>query len=153
MVPLFFLILALATGLTLIPGEAAEAPPRPNVIFVLADDLGYGDLGCFGQQKIRTPQLDRMASEGMRLTSFYAGSTVCAPSRCVLMTGRHTGWARVRGNGWGPLLDEDVTVAEVMQRAGYQTAICGKWGLGEAGSTRVPNAQGFDFWVFSRICG
>lgn len=101
MVPLFFLILALATGLTLIPGEAAEAPPRPNVIFVLADDLGYGDLGCFGQQKIRTPQLDRMASEGMRLTSFYAGSTVCAPSRCVLMTGRHTGWARVRAMAGG----------------------------------------------------
>lgn len=128
-------------------GSMAEtAPARPNIIFVLADDLGYGELGCFGQEKIQTPYLDRMASEGMKLTSFYAGSTVCAPSRCVLMTGKHTGRARVRGNGWGPLEPEDVTVAEILKRADYRTALCGKWGIGEEGTTGVPNKQGFDFF-------
>ena len=103
----------------------------PNIVFVLADDLGYGDIGCFGQTKIKTPHLDQMAKEGLKLTNFYAGSTVCAPSRCVLMTGKHTGRARVRGNGWGPLEDDDVTVAEVLKQAGYRTALCGKWGIGE----------------------
>ena len=118
----------------------------PNIVFVLADDLGYGDLGCFGQTKIQTPHLDQMAKEGLKLTNFYAGSTVCAPSRCVLMTGKHTGRARVRGNGWGPLEDGDVTVAEVLKKAGYRTALCGKWGIGEEGTTGVPNKQGFDFF-------
>ena len=118
----------------------------PNIVFVLADDLGYGDIGCFGQTKIKTPHLDQMAKEGLKLTNFYAGSTVCAPSRCVLMTGKHTGRARVRGNGWGPLEDDDVTVAEVLKQAGYRTALCGKWGIGEEGTTGVPNKQGFDFF-------
>ena len=125
---------------------AGEPPPHPNIIFVLADDLGYGDLGCFGQQKIQTPHLDQMAAEGIKLTSFYAGSTVCAPSRCVLMTGKHTGRARVRSNGSGPLEPEDVTVAEILKDAGYRTALCGKWGLGEEGTTGLPNKQGFDFF-------
>lgn len=131
--------------LTFVPTMLAAAD-RPNVIFVLADDLGYGDLGCFGQDKIQTPHLDQMAAEGMKLTSFYAGSTVCAPSRCVLMTGKDTGHARVRGNGWGPLLPEDLTVAEMLKEAGYRTALCGKWGIGEEGTTGVPNKQGFDYF-------
>jgi uncharacterized sulfatase len=135
--------------------ESAEvqAPPRPNIVLVLADDLGYGDLGCYGQAVIQTPRLDRMAAEGMRFTDFYAGSTVCAPSRSVLMTGQHTGHTHVRGNAGGrdmsrqSLRDEDVTVAEVLQQSGYQTALCGKWGLGDdapGGRSGLPNRQGFD---------
>lgn len=131
----------------------------PNIIFIMADDLGYGDLGCYGQKVIRTPRLDRMAEEGMRFTQCYAGSTVCAPSRSVLMTGRHTGHTTVRGNfgvggvkglgggnGRVPLRAEDVTVAEVLKAAGYVTGMAGKWGLGEPGTTGEPNAQGFDEW-------
>ena len=119
---------------------------RPNIIFILADDLGYGDLGCYGQQTIKTPNLDRTAEEGMRFTQHYAGSTVCAPSRCVLMTGLHSGHCWVRGNALVPLRPEDVTVAELLREAGYATGIIGKWGLGEAGSTGIPNKQGFDYW-------
>ena len=110
---------------------------RPNIIFVLVDDLGYGDLGCYGQELIQTPRLDQMAAEGIRFTDFYAGNTVCAPSRSVLMTGQHMGHTHVRGNAGGPdmskqsLRDEDVTVAEVLKAAGYRTALCGKWGLGD----------------------
>jgi len=118
----------------------------PNVIFILADDLGYGDLGCYGQKQIRTPNLDRFAAEGMRFTQAYAGSTVCAPSRCCLMTGRHTGHARVRGNARVPLLPDDVTVAEILRQAGYKTGIVGKWGMGEPDSTGLPTRQGFDEW-------
>ena len=117
----------------------------PNIIYILADDLGYGDLGCYGQKRIKTPNLDRMAAEGVRFTDHYAGSTVCAPSRCVLMTGLHTGHALIRGNARLPLREADVTVAELMKAAGYATACIGKWGLGEAGSTGVPNKQGFDY--------
>jgi len=130
---------------------ASSAPTRtthtkPNIIFILADDLGYGDLGCFGQKKIQTPNIDRMAAEGLRFTDAYAGSTVCAPSRCCLMTGRHTGHALVRGNARVPLRPHDVTVAERLKLAGYATGIIGKWGLGEPNSTGVPNRQGFDHW-------
>jgi arylsulfatase A-like enzyme len=119
---------------------------RPNIIFILADDLGYGDLGCYGQETIKTPNLDQMAVEGMRFTDHYAGSTVCAPSRCALMTGLHTGHCWIRGNALLPLRPEDVTVAELLKKAAYQTGIIGKWGLGEAGSTGIPNKQGFDYW-------
>ena len=119
---------------------------KPNIIFILADDLGYGDLGCYGQERIKTPNLDRMAEEGMRFTEHYAGSTVCAPSRCVLMTGLHTGHCLVRGNARVPLRPSDVTVAELLKKAGYSTGIVGKWGLGEPGSTGVPNKKGFDYW-------
>ena len=123
---------------------AAESPRRPNVVFVLADDLGYGDLGCYGQKRIRTPNLDRLAKEGMRFTQFYAGSTVCAPSRCTLMTGLHTGHCFIRGNARQNLRPADVTVARVLKEAGYKTGLVGKWGLGHEGSTGVPTRQGFD---------
>ena len=100
-----------------------QAQGKPNIIFILADDLGYGDLGCFGQKRIKTPCLDRLAAEGMRFTDCYAGSTVCAPSRSCLMTGQHCGHTIVRGNGNVPLRLEDVTVAECLKRAGYATAL------------------------------
>lgn len=117
-----------------------------NIIFILADDLGYGDLGCFGQKEIKTPNLDKMAAEGMRFTQHYAGSTVCAPSRCTLMTGYHTGHARIRGNGGPSLQPNDVTVAKLLKQNGYKTGMIGKWGLGRAGSTGIPNKQGFDYF-------
>lgn len=117
---------------------------KPNIIFILADDLGFGDLGCYGQEKIRTPNIDRLAREGMRFTQCYAGSTVCAPSRCTLMTGLHTGHCVIRGNANVPLRPQDRTVAELLKDAGYDTGLVGKWGLGEAGSTGAPNKKGFD---------
>jgi len=126
--------------------ETRKGEKRPNIIFILADDLGYGDVGCFGQKTIQTPNIDRMAAEGMRFTDHYAGSTVCAPSRCALMTGMHTGHCFVRGNALVPLRPSDVTVAELLKEAGYSTGIIGKWGLGEADSTGIPNRQGFDYW-------
>lgn len=122
----------------------AGAEGRPNIIFILADDLGYGDLGCYGQKMIQTPSVDRMAVEGMRFTDCYAGSTVCAPSRCCLMTGLHTGHARIRGNANVPLEPGDITVAGMLKAAGYATGLVGKWGLGEASSVGIPNRQGFD---------
>lgn len=133
-------------------GSLATAAEKPNIVFILADDLGYGDLGCFGQTKIKTPELDKMAAEGMKLTDFYAGSTVCAPSRSVLMTGQHTGRTWVRGNAGRDnrepqtLRPEDVTVAEKLSEAGYTTALTGKWGLGELDSVGHPNKQGFDYF-------
>ncbi|MFO0946118.1 MAG: arylsulfatase [Planctomycetota bacterium] len=130
---------------SLLAGSATGAE-KPNILFILADDLGYGDLGCYGQKTIRTPHLDQFATEGMRFTQCYAGSTVCAPSRCALMTGLHTGHCRVRGNARVPLHDEDVTVAEVLRDAGYVTGIIGKWGLGEPETPGIPNRQGFDEW-------
>jgi len=125
---------------------AVAARPGPNIIFIQADDLGYGDLSCYGQRKFNTPNIDRLAAEGMRFTQYYAGATVCAPSRSALMTGQHTGHTRIRGNARYPLLPEDVTVAEVLKSAQYKTALIGKWGLGEAGTTGVPNRQGFDYF-------
>jgi arylsulfatase A-like enzyme len=127
---------------TLLP--AASAPRPPNIVFILADDLGYGDLGCYGQKKLATPHLDRLAKEGMRFTQFYAGDTVCAPSRSVLMTGQHAGHTRIRGNAKLDLKPEDVTVAEVLKSAGYATGLVGKWGLGSEGGTGAPLQQGFD---------
>ncbi len=139
----------IAAAVLLLPAAAprtAPAAPRPNIILVLADDLGYGGLGCYGSVRVATPRLDRLAAEGIRFTQFYAGSTVCAPSRCCLMTGLHTGRARIRGNGTVPLRPEDLTVAEVLRKAGYATGAVGKWGLGEEDSTGIPNRQGFDEW-------
>ena len=120
---------------------------KPNIVFILADDLGYGDLGCYGQAQIATPNLDRLASEGMRFTQSYAGSTVCAPSRCCLMTGMHTGHARIRGNGPDiPLRPEDRTIPEMLKTAGYRTGMFGKWSLGAIHTTGYPTRKGFDEW-------
>lgn len=125
---------------------SGEGDAPPNIIWVLADDLGFGDLGSYGQRRIRTPHLDRMAAEGMRFTHAYAGFTVCAPSRSVLMTGQHTGHTRVRRNGSPGLWDEDVTVAELLHDSGYSTALIGKWGLGMEDSPGAPWMQGFDYF-------
>ena len=130
-------------------GAAALAPAaekrRPNIVWIMADDLGYGDLGCYGQKIIQTPNLDRLANDGTRFTQAYAGCTVCAPSRSVLMTGYHMGHTSVRSNPGGvPLLASDVTVAECLQKAGYRTGGFGKWGLGDNGTDGVPWKQGFD---------
>lgn len=127
---------------------------KTNIIYILVDDMGYGDLGVYGQNEIQTPQLDRMAQEGMRFTQHYAGSSVCAPSRVSLMTGMHTGHSRVRGNyetgpyGFGGELElrpEDRTIAELLKEVGYRTAIIGKWGMGMDGSTGEPAKKGFDY--------
>jgi arylsulfatase A-like enzyme len=126
------------------------AAPRPNIILILADDLGWGDVGCYGQKKIQTPNIDQVAREGMKFAHFYAGASVCAPSRSVLMTGRHGGRTRVRGNASSTerlrqsLLPEDVTVAEALKQAGYATALVGKWGLGDFDTPGQPLDQGFD---------
>ncbi len=126
--------------------DAPRGPAPPNIVFVLADDLGYGDLGCYGQQRIATPNLDRLAAQGMRFTQFYAGAPVCAPSRNVLLTGQHTGHALIRGNAKVSLRPEDVTIAEVLRRAGYATGAIGKWGVGEEGGTGAPTRKGFDYF-------
>jgi len=123
---------------------------KPNFVYVMVDDAGYGDFSCFGQKKFKTPSVDRMAKEGMKLTDFYSSSTVCAPSRCSLMTGMHTGHALVRGNkevkpeGQSPLADSAQTVPEVLKKAGYVSGMFGKWGLGAPGSEGDPMNQGFD---------
>lgn len=144
-----FTLFALTAALS-----AAQAADRPNLIWILADDLGYGELGCYGQKVIQTPNLDRMAKEGMKFTHFYAGATVCAPSRSVLMTGLHHGHTRVRGNA-GKINPEaqalragDITVAKVLQDAGYKTGLIGKWGLGDVGAAEsgLPRKQGFDYF-------
>ena len=133
-----------AFGLALLLPLAAAAAP-PNIVLIMADDLGYGHLGSYGQTKIKTPRLDRMAAEGLRFTQAYAGSTVCAPSRSVLMTGLHGGHTSVRGNlGDAHLQDADITLAEVLKGAGYATGGYGKWGLGLEDSPGHPLRQGFD---------
>ncbi len=141
-----------------------ETPPQesltvaPNIIYILADDLGYGELGSYGQTKIKTPHLDRLAAEGLRFTQHYSGSPVCAPSRCTLLTGKHTGHCHVRDNyelggfaddeerGQRPLEPGSFTLGRMLQDVGYATAAVGKWGLGGPGSTGIPNEQGFDFF-------
>ena len=117
----------------------------PNIVFILLDDAGWGDLGCYGQKLIRTPHIDQAAREGTRFTDCYAGGAVCAPSRSVLMTGLHTGHTAIRANaGTIPLLASDVTIAQVLKKAGYATGGFGKWGLGDAGSDGIPTKHGFD---------
>jgi arylsulfatase A-like enzyme len=148
---LAFAALALTRGVGAQSARRAPSRQRPNIILIVADDLGRGDLGAYGQRFIRTPNLDRMAREGVRFTDAYAPSPVCAPSRASFMTGLHQGHARIRGNmnrnnERVPLKPEDVTVAEVLQGAGYRTGIVGKWGLGEPGTTGVPGRQGFDYF-------
>jgi arylsulfatase len=149
--------------------ESAAQPTRPNIILIVADDLGYGELGCYGQQIVKTPHIDELAQQGLRFTQFYAGSPVCAPSRCTLMTGKHTGHAAIRNNiqpkgfkeireeyGWEtpgqqPLPEEEVTVAELLKKQGYATAAIGKWGLGMPGTTGEPNRHGFDLF-YGYLC-
>lgn len=154
---------AIETGPSPEPMRTERADRAPNIVLIMADDLGYGELGCYGQELIETPRLDQLAREGMRFTQFYSGSPVCASSRCVLLTGKHTGHATIRGNremgGWGPdepegqwpLRDEDVTVAECLKQRGYATAAIGKWGLGGPGSTGHPCYQGFDLF-YGYLC-
>jgi len=159
---------ALALGGCASAGQSKAAPKaRPNIVFILADDLGYAEVGCYGQKKIRTPNIDRLAAEGMRFTHHYSGNPVCAPSRCALMTGLHTGHAQIRGNkqvggkeGWKlgstiggqwPLKEGTVTVAKILKQAGYTTGAFGKWGLGRVGTSGDPQKQGFDRF-YGYIC-
>lgn len=143
----------LVAGVIVCAGAAAAGaaqrgtppPSRPNIIVIQADDLGYGDLSAYGQRHFQTPNLDRLAREGVRFTAYYSGSTVCAPSRAALMTGQHTGHVWVRGNGEFPLREEDVTVAMALKDAGYRTAVIGKWGLGGSGSPGAPDRKGFEY--------
>lgn len=142
----------LGAALLLVAPALLAATRPPNIVYIMADDLGPGDIGAFGQKKIRTPHLDRLAAEGTCFDQFYAGASVCSPTRSVLMTGQHTGHTPIRGNHGRagvarvPLPAASVTVAEVLKSAGYATAIAGKWGLGEPGNEGIPNRQGFDFW-------
>jgi arylsulfatase A-like enzyme len=134
-------------GVVLAPARA-ESPgqaTRPNILLIQADDLGYGDLSAYGQARFETPALDRLAREGIRFTSYYAGSTVCAPSRASLLTGLHTGHTEVRGNSLLPMGSAHVTVASLLRSAGYRTAVIGKWGLGGPDTTGQPDRQGFDY--------
>ncbi|MCC7387579.1 MAG: arylsulfatase [Phycisphaerales bacterium] len=154
-------MLVVAIGAGLLRAQPADRPP--NVVFIMADDLGYREVGCFGQEKILTPNIDRLAAEGMRLTRHYAGSAVCAPTRAVLMTGKHTGHSPIRGNkesgGWGPeepegqhpLPGPEVTLAEMFRDRGYATGAFGKWGLGGPGSEGHPAFQGFDHF-YGYLC-
>ncbi len=122
------------------------AQQKPNIIFILADDMGYGDLGCYGQQKIKTPNIDGLAAAGMRFTDFYAGSTVCSPSRAALMTGKHTGHGYIRGNGEINMRAEDLILPEMLHKAGYTTGMAGKWGLGAQNTSGAPEKKGWDFF-------
>src|SRR5206468_1379120 len=139
------LALCLMVGSMPLMAAAADPALRPNIVFILADDLGYGDVGCYGQKRIQTPNIDRLAKEGLRFTDFYAGCTVCAPSRCVLMTAKHTGHAHIRGNAGRERPEipvppaSHVTGGEVLQAAGHATALCGQWGLGDEGAARTPD--------------
>ncbi|MCR9244982.1 MAG: arylsulfatase [bacterium] len=150
--PLTSAALAAVISSCALPQGSDEPEPQrpPNILFVMADDLGYRELGCFGQQKIRTPHLDELAAQGMKLTRHYSGSPVCAPSRCVLMTGKHPGHAAVRNNkeqkpeGQWPLPASETTLGEVLQARGYRTGGFGKWGLGPIGSSGDPLQRGFD---------
>ena len=150
-------IIAVALLLVLASAGAAGEPRKPNIIYILADDLGYGDLGCYGQKKIKTPNLDKLAAQGLRFTQHYAGSAVCAPSRCVLMTAKHSGHAQIRNNletkpdGQQPLAENTTTIARLLKAAGYVTGLIGKWGLGMHDSSGDPQKQGFDH-VFGYYC-
>lgn len=147
---LFFLIIVILFSITIL-SCSIHSDERPNIILILADDLGYGDLGCYGQTNFSTPNIDKLAEEGMRFTQHYSGSTVCAPSRCVLMTGKHTGHSFTRGNagdpnGFGqlPLPTSEETFVKYLQATGYKTGAFGKWGLGNAETSGDPLKHGFD---------
>jgi arylsulfatase len=149
--------IAAGAGISQASSDARKFPKagkrkRPNVIFILADDLGYGELGCYGQEKIRTPNIDRLAAEGMKFSQHYSGQAVCAPSRCSLLTGKHMGHAYIRSNksvegGYQMAVPEStVTVGHIFQKEGYKTGCVGKWGLGGPGTSGQPDKQGFDFY-------
>ncbi len=146
---LLFIVLVVVSCQTK-PANNVQEVSKPNIVYILADDLGYGDLSCYGQTHFNTPNLDKMAGEGMLFTQHYAGTTVCAPSRSALMTGQHTGHTPIRGNkewkpeGQWPIPDQAYTVAELLKEAGYATGAFGKWGLGFVGTEGDPNEQGFD---------
>ena len=154
---------AFAPGCVAAPPEVVEEPAPPNIVYIYADDLGYNEVGAYGQDKIRTPNLDRLAAEGMRFTQHYSGSAVCAPSRSVLLTGKHSGHSFIRNNkelgGWGPdepegqwpLAAEEQTLAELLQEQGYATGAMGKWGLGGPTDHGRPNLQGFDHY-YGYLC-
>ncbi|WP_333865042.1 sulfatase-like hydrolase/transferase, partial [Chitinophaga sp.] len=157
MISMVFLLL----GMSVQEAAAQRKKPsrrQPNIILIYADDLGVGEIGAYGQEKIATPHLDRLAKEGMRFTNFYTSTPVCAPARCMLMTGRHGGHSYIRGNyemggfadslegGQMPLPENTMTVARMLQRAGYKTGAIGKWGLGMHYNTGDPNRQGFDYF-------
>jgi arylsulfatase A len=142
---LVLVVAAVTVTWTARPRGDQDAVARPNIILIQADDLGYGDLSAYGQQHFQTPNLDRLAADGIRFTQYYSGSTVCAPSRAALMTGQHTGHVWVRGNGEIPLRSEDVTVGMALRDAGYRTAVIGKWGLGAEGTTGLPSLKGFEY--------
>ena len=145
-------VLAILAGLAAGPSmaSASASAAGPNVVLILADDLGYGDLGCYGQKLIKTPNIDGLAARGMTFDQAYAGATVCAPSRCSLMTGKHNGHAFIRGNqevqpeGQVPMPADTFTIADLMKQAGYTTGLIGKWGLGHPGSVSTPDKMGFD---------
>src|SRR2546423_3591052 len=149
---LLLALAAWAVAATVAQAEPA-APRKPNIILILADDLGYAELGCYGQKKIRTPNLDRMAAQGLRFTQFYAGSPVCAPSRCALMTGKHGGHAAIRDNrevkpeGQEPVPASEVMLTQLLKRQGYVVGGMGKWGLGPPGSEGDPLKRGFDLFL------
>jgi arylsulfatase A-like enzyme len=158
-VALAIAVLLLSVSCLQTGNKANNSVENPNIIFVMVDDMGYGDLGCYGQKEIKTPNIDNLANEGIKFTNFYSGSPVCAPARSVLMTGQHTGHTTVRGNfgiggvtglgggeGRVPLKSEDVTIAEILKDAGYVAGMTGKWGLGEPETTGLPNDKGFDEW-------
>jgi len=166
----FIKTVGLATASLAAPGilsKCSKTVKKPNIIYILADDLGYGELGCYGQEKIKTPNLDRLAAEGMKFSQHYSGSPVCAPSRCTLLTGKHTGHSQVRANdemaelgdvwndprieGQWPLTKNTDTIGTSLQSIGYTTSVIGKWGLGGPGSYGEPNKQGFDHW-FGYLC-
>ena len=144
----FFAIIFLLTVIS----ANAQKTTKPNIIFIFADDLGYGDIGCYGQQKIETPNIDKLAQKGMKFTQFYSGSTVCAPSRSSFLTGLHTGHTGIRGNvsyppeGQTPIPDSVITFANILQQNGYATAAFGKWGLGYITTSGDPNKKGFDLF-------
>lgn len=145
-----FLLFLTLICINVIPVVGDAQTPGPNIIFIMADDLGYGDLGCYGQEHIQTPNIDRLASEGMSFTQTYAGSCVCAPSRGVLMTGLHNGHAPVRDNipHYKTYLEnDDLTIAEILQQAGYRCGGIGKWSLGDPGTAGRPTNQGFESWL------
>jgi arylsulfatase A len=160
-------LLIISLSLVFVTCSKPQTDTAPNILFILADDLGYGDVGCFGQQHIKTPNIDKLATQGMKLTRHYSGSPVCAPSRCVLLTGKHTGNSYIRDNdemnergdvwndpaleGQRPLIQSEITMGELFQGAGYNTSFIGKWGLGWTGTEGDPNAQGFDHF-FGYIC-